>query len=409
MSRRRKESPSPARAASAAASRTWTPLLALALGAFAIGCTEFVVVGLLPQISVDLGVPEGAVGQLVTLNAVAVALGAPLLGAAMARYAGRPVLVASLLVFGAAHAVAAAAPTFAVLLATRLVTGACFGLYLAVGFGAAARLAAPGARARALAVFQGGITTATALGSPLGMLLERGSDGTEGWRLPFLAIAVLSGLAALAVLLAVPGLAPLRDQSLRERFAVLARKPVALGITAVAVFWAGTFCAFTYLLPLLREEAGLEGLSVVGVLLLAGVLGVAGNAVGGRGADRARGATLVAAVAAALAGLVLLFATASFAVAAVAVVGLWQLAAWSFVPAVQARIYELGGDAGDAAVSFSVAAFNAGIVLGAGLGGIALETAGLAGVGLSASVLTGLALVLTVLLVRFRPGEGPHA
>lgn len=382
--------------------RSWSPLLALALGAFAIGCTEFVVVGLLPQIAVDLDVPQGAVGQLVTLNAVAVALGAPLLGAAFAKRPCRPVLVWSLLLFGAAHVAAALAPNFAVLLFTRLVTGACFGLYLAVGFAAAARMAAPGARARALATVQGGITTATALGVPLGMLLGQSVDGTEGWRLPFLAIGLLSGLAALAVRGAVPQLPSSGTSSLRSRMGVLARGPVLLGIATITLFWAGSFCAFTYLLPLLTEGTGLGGNAVVGVLLLAGLLSVVGNVLGGRGADRAPAATLLTTTGVTLVGLVLLFLTASLPVAAVAMVGLWQLAAWSFVPAVQARVYELGGEA---AVSFSVAAFNVGIVLGAGLGGLALETAGLGGVGLGAVVLAALAFALTVLLVRVRhPG-----
>lgn len=375
-------------------------LLALALGAFAIGCTEFVVVGLLPQIAADLGVAEGAVGQLVTLNAVAVALGAPLIGASMAGRACRPVLVTTLLLFGVAHVLAAAAPNFVVLLISRLVTGARFGLYLAVAFAAAARLAPSGARARALATVQGGVTTATALGVPLGMLLGQSVGGTGGWRLPFLAIAVLAGLAALAIWTMVPMLAPDDEPSLRERLGVLTRRPVALGIVTIALFRAGSFCAFTYLLPLLGERTGLSGLAVTGVLLLAGVMSVAGNTLGGRGADRALSTTLLTTACVTLVGLVLLYVTASMPVAAIAMVAVWQLAAWSFVPAAQARIYELGGNAGEAAVSFSVAAFNVGIVVGAGLGGLALETAGLNAVGVVAAVLAAIALALTVQLVR---------
>lgn len=169
----------------------WIALAALAFGSFAIGCTEFVAVGLLPQIAQDLEVSQGTVGQLVTLNALAVALGAPLIGAAVARRACRPVLVVTLALFAAAHLLAAAAPNFTVLLISRLLTGAAFGLFLAVAFAAAARLAPDGARAGALATVQGGITTATALGVPLGMLLGQSVGTAAGWRLPFLAIAAL--------------------------------------------------------------------------------------------------------------------------------------------------------------------------------------------------------------------------
>jgi MFS transporter, DHA1 family, inner membrane transport protein len=377
----------------------WLALIALALGAFAIGCTEFVAVGLLPQIADDLQVSQGTVGQLVTLNAVAVAFGAPLIGAAVARRACRPVLVLTLVLFAAAHVLAALAPVFAVLLVSRLLTGAAFGLFLAVAFAAAARLAPDGARAGALATVQGGITTATALGVPLGMLLGQSVGTSTGWRLPFLAIGALALLAAVAIRVAVPALPPQGPSALGERLGVLGRRPVAVGIATIAVFWAGSFCAFTYLVPLLAERAGLDRGAVIWVVVLAGAMSVLGNVVGGRGADRALSATLLATAALTLLALVLLFVFAGFPPVAVVLVAGWQLAAWSFVPAAQARIYELGGEAG---VSFSVAAFNVGIVAGAGLGGLALDSVGLPGVGAVTSVLAAAAVALTAVLVRLR-------
>lgn len=376
-------------------------LFALALGSFAIGCTEFVAVGLLPQIAQDFGVAEGAVGQLVTLNALAVAIGAPALGALTARRACRPVLVWTLVVFALAHLVAAVAPSFPVLLLSRLVTGAAFGLFLAVGFAAAARLADESRRAGALAIVQGGITTATALGVPLGMLLA-GSAGAAGWRLPFVAIALLALAAAGAIGALVPRLAPEGPVSTGARLGVLLRWRVALGITMIATFWAGSFAAFTYVVPLLVERGGLGPLAVIGVLLLAGLLSVGGNVLGGRGADRALSATLVVTAAATLVGLLGLFVLGSSALPIVVFIALWQLAAWSFVPAAQAKIYTLGEEEGEAAVSFSVAAFNVGIVVGAGLGGLALESAGLGGVGVLATVLAAGALGVTVVVVRLR-------
>lgn len=381
-------------------------LFALALGSFAIGCTEFVAVGLLPQIAQDFGVAEGAVGQLVTLNALAVAIGAPALGALTARMACRPVLIWTLVAFALAHLVAAVAPSFPVLLLSRLVTGAAFGLFLAVGFAAAARLADESRRAGALAIVQGGITTATALGVPLGMLLA-GTAGSAGWRLPFVAIALLALAAAGAISALVPRLAPEGLVSTSARLGVLLRWRVALGITMIATFWAGSFAAFTYVVPLLVERGGLGQLAVIGVLLLAGLLSVGGNVLGGRGADRALSATLVVTAAVTLVGLLGVFVLGSAALPIVVFIALWQLAAWSFVPAAQAKIYALGEEEGEAAVSFSVAAFNVGIVVGAGLGGLALESAGLGGVGVLASVLAAVALAVTVVVVRLRTRADP--
>lgn len=376
-------------------------LLALALGSFAIGCTEFVAVGLLPQIAADLQVSQGAVGQLVTLNAIAVAVGAPLLGALFARRPCRPVLVGALVVFATAHLVAAAAPTFVILLLSRLVTGAMFGLFLAVAFAAAARLAAADARAGALALVQAGITSSTALGVPLGMWLAQ-TAGSAGWRMPFVAIAAIAMAAAAAIAGALPRMAAEGETALLERLGALGRGPVALGIATITVFWAGSFCAFTYIVPLLTESTGLSWQVVVPILLIAGLTSVAGNILGGRGADRALSATLAITAGVTLGGLVLLYFVAEIPLLAVAAILIWQLAAWSFVPAVQARIYELGGDQGEAAVSFSVAAFNVGIVLGAGLGGIAIEASGPRAVVATATVLAAAAFTLTITLNRTR-------
>lgn len=387
--RRRSETARPSSDARAAGGSL--ALWALAFGAFVVGCTEFMVVGLVPEMAVDLGVSQGAIGQLVTLNAVAVAFAAPLLGAAFAGRALRPVMVLALAAYAAAHALAAAAPSYEVLLASRLITGAAFGLFLATAFAAAARLAGPGGRARALATVQGGVTTATALGVPLHMILGQAA----GWRLPFVAVAAAAVLATAAVALRVPALAPDGGPSLGARLRVLGRRPVALGIATIALFWAGSLCAFTYLVPLLGERTGLSGGQITGVLLLAGAMSIAGNALGGRGADRALAPTLLVTAGAAFAALAALLFAAPIALAAVILVALWQLGAWTYVPAITTRIYEVGGATGEAAVSFSVAAFNVGIVVGAGLGGIALDGGGLVAVMAVATALAAGAFALT--------------
>ncbi len=374
-------------------------LVGLFLGAFAIGCTEFVVVGLLSLIADGFAVSEAAAGQLVTLNAVAVAVGAPVLAAATARLPRRAVLLAALAVFTVSHAVAALAPTFAVLLATRLVSGASFGLYIAVAIGTAGRLVPEQARARAMATVVAGVSTATALGVPLGTLLGQNA----GWRLPFAAIGALAVVAAVTIARTLPDLPAVEVAPLRTRLAALRTRPVALGIAAIVAFWAASFSAYTYLVPLLAA-ADVTGSAVTVVLFATGVAAVAGNVLGGRSADAHVRATLLVTTAVTVAALLLLGPATAAPVTAVVLVVVWQVAAWSYVPAAQAAVAHAAGPQAETAVSFTVSAFNVGIVVGAAAGGLALDTAGLSGVTILAAALGLLtaALVVAALPARHR-------
>lgn len=386
---------------SAAAPRTRPALAGLFLGAFAVGCTEFVVVGLLGLIAGGLAVSEAAAGQLVTLNAVAVAVGAPVLAAATARFPRRTVLLAALAVFAASHAAAALAPDYAVLLATRLVSGASFGLYIAVAIGTAGRLVPESARARAMATVVAGVSTATALGVPLGTLLGQ----SAGWRLPFAAIGALAVLAAVLVARTLPALPSEAVAPLRVRLAALRTRPVALGTAAIVAFWAATFTAYTYLVPLLAA-AGVEGVAVTAVLFATGLAAVAGNVLGGRAADTRLRATLLVTAAVTTAALLLLAPALATPVTAVALVVVWQLAAWSYVPAAQAAVARAAGAQAETAVSFTVSAFNVGIVVGAAAGGLALDTAGLPGV---TALAAALGVLTAALVVAALPARRPQS
>ncbi len=384
-----------------AAPRTRPALAGLFLGAFAVGCTEFVVVGLLGLIAGGLAVSEAAAGQLVTLNAVAVAVGAPVLAAATARLPRRTVLLAALAVFAASHAAAALAPDYAVLLATRLVSGASFGLYIAVAIGTAGRLVPERARARAMATVVAGVSTATALGVPLGTLLGQ----SAGWRLPFAAIGALAVLAAVLIARTLPALPSEAVAPLRARLAALRTRPVALGTAAIVAFWAATFTAYTYLVPLLAA-AGVEGVAVTAVLFATGLAAVAGNVLGGRAADARLRPTLLVTTAVTTAALLLLAPALAAPVTAVALVVVWQLAAWSYVPAAQAAVARAAGAQAETAVSFTVSAFNTGIVVGAAAGGLALDTAGLPGV---TALAAALGVLTAALVVAARPPPPPPA
>lgn len=373
----------PARSVERGAALPLLPLLAMALGSFAIGCTEFAAVALLPQIAADLGVSRGVAGQLVGLNALAVMIAAPLLSAALAKASVRSVAAYALGVFALAHIVAALSDSFVVIAATRLASGASFGLYLAVAFAAATRMACAAKRSSAMAIVQSGITTSTALGIPAGLALGRTGGDAAGWRSPFLVIAGLAIVAAIATAALLPQ-TPVEGATsagVYARLGVLRRGHVILGLVTISVFWGGSFGGLTYLVAYLDDGVHLSFNAIILVLLVAGAASVVGNFAGGAAADRFPAGALTTTAAGALIGLVLLFGSDAVALVIVGL-SLWQLATWSFVPIVQSRVYQLGGDQGEAAVSYAISAFNLGILTGAALGGLALDLAGFSAVGI---------------------------
>lgn len=370
---------------------------ALFAGAFAVSCTEFVVVGLLPQIATDLEVSEAVAGQLVTLNAVAFAVGAPVLAAAFHRMDRRKVLFGSLVVFALGHATAGLAPNYPVLLGSRLLSGGMMGLYLATAIGTAARLTEPAKRASTMALIVAGVSTATALGVPVSTLMGQ----HLGWRAPMLVIGGMA-LAALAFIAAVvPKTGADDGPPLGERVRALGAKPVVVGLSAIVLFWGASFTVYTYLVPLLEQRSGVHGTLVIVVLFIAGLCAVLGNIIGGKGADKNSRLTLLLTAGITAGSLLLVLPLSTGPVQAIILVTVWQLAAWSFVPTVQAALFQAAGKGGELAVSFAVSAFNVGIVAGAGFGGIALARAGLPGVAILGAALGVVALILVILLVRF--------
>ncbi|ANZ40784.1 hypothetical protein BBK82_37130 [Lentzea guizhouensis] len=366
-------------------------------GAFAVACTEFAVVGLLPQIARDLEVSEAAAGQLVTLNAVAFAISAPVLAAVCHRMDRRKVLFGALTVFALGHLTAGLAPNYPVLLGSRILSGAMMGLYLATAIGAAARLGGEEKRASSIATIQAGVNTATALGVPISTLLGH----QMGWRVPMLVIGAMALLSLGFIAVALPPTGADDGPPLKVRLRAIRTAPVLVGLTAITLFWGATFTVYTYLVPLLEQRAGLDSTMVIVVLVIAGVCAVVGNVIGGRGADTDSRKTLLITSAITSVALLAVLPMSTNAVQTIALVVVWQLAAWSFVPAVQAALFQAAGEGGELAVSFAVSAFNIGIVAGAGFGGIALDQAGLPGVAVLGAALSLLALGFVVLLVRY--------
>lgn len=380
--------------------RTPLALHALTVGAFGIGTTEFVIMGLLLQLATDLHVSVAAAGLLISGYALGVFVGAPLLTAATARLPRKTALLALMAVFTLGNLACALAPDYTVLMAARVLTSLAHGTFFGVGSVVATSVVAPERRASAIASMFTGLTVATLLGVPAGAWL-----GLHlGWRATFWAVAAV-GVVAFAVIArwvskeeAGQGSA----LSLRDAVALLRRPQVLLALGATVLGFAGVFAVFTFVQPLLTQLAGYSQSAVSAVLLLFGAGMIAGNIGGGRWADRALVAALLGslAVLAGVLGLMGLLLTSP--VAAALFVGLLGAAGFATVAPLQLRVLQQAQGAGQSlASSLNIAAFNLGNALGAWLGGVVIEHGrGLAALPWAAMALTLAGLAVAVVGVR---------
>jgi predicted MFS family arabinose efflux permease len=344
----------------------------LAAGAFAVGTSAYVVSGVLPAVSAELGVSITAAGQLTTAFALAYAVSAPLLATVTARWERRRLLLAALLVAAVGNALSAIATTYPLLLSGRIIAALGAAAYTPAATLFATALRPPEERGRAVAIVFGGLTLALALGVPVSSLLA----GSIGYRWVFALVAVVSLLTALAVRLQLPYLAGSASVSLRERFAVAADRRV-LTVLAITVFGVvATMSVYIYVVPLLTATTGLTG-STIGTLLLAYGLGaIVGNAWGGRATDRFGSIPTLLAT---LAGFIIMIATlpvtATTAVGAAVALFVWSVFTWSFNPPVQNLLLELA-PSGGLVLSLNASAIYFGMALAGVLGGAVIGTVG---------------------------------
>ena len=345
-------------------------LYALTAGAFGIGVTEFVIMGLLLDMSADLHVTLQAAGLLISGYALGVVVGAPVLTVLTRQWPRKTVLLALMAIFTIGNAACALAPGYGLLMAARVLTAFAHGSFFGVGSVVATGLVAPNKRASAIAVMFTGLTVANVLGVPLGTWLGQ----AYGWRATFWAVAAV-GLLALAIIQAfVP-----RDRAApatmdwRADVAALARRPVLLGLLTTVLGYGGVFAVFTYIAPLLTQITGLDKAAVPPILLVFGGGLVAGNLLGGKLADRRLQATVLGslvALAAVLGGMTLAL---HGAVLAIVFTGLLGVTAFATVAPLQMWVLSKAGGAGETlASSFNIAAFNLGNALGAWLGGVVI-------------------------------------
>jgi MFS transporter, DHA1 family, inner membrane transport protein len=343
-------------------------LLALALGGFGIGLTEFGIVGLLPEVAADFGVTVPVAGYLVSGYGLSVAVGAIALTAAVTRFDRKKVLLGLMVLFIAGNLISAIAPTYSVLLVGRIVAALCHGAFFGVGAVVAADIVAPKRRAGAISLMFGGLTAANVFGVPLGTLLGQ----HLGWRSTFWAITVIGIIALVGIWQLVPPTSAPTETSLRSEFGAFRRPQVWISVVVSALAFSGVIGGFTYIAFTLTEVSGFAKTTVPWLLVLFGVGTFVGNFVGGKVADRALDASLIVIMSLLTVVLTVFALTAQSKVMAIVSLLLMGTVGLAAAPGLQLRTMKYAPDASTMASGANIAAFNIGIALGAWLGGLAL-------------------------------------
>lgn len=364
----------------------------LGLSVFALGTSEFMLAGILEPLARDMGVSIPKAGLLVSAFAIGMVVGAPALAAATLRLPRRTTLIALLAIFGLGQVAGALAPTYGVLFASRVVSAlACAGFW-AVGAAVAVSLVPVNARARAMAIMVGGLSIANIAGVPAGAMLGQHA----GWRSAFWAVAVMTAIGLVGVVMLVPGTRPATGADaprLRRELRIYADRQVWVTLVSIALNAAAVFALFSYLSPLLTRTAGLAENWVPWVLALFGLGALTGTAIGGRIADAHLFGTMYTGIGASAVVLGVLALLAHDPVATVALAFLLGLTAFLTAPALNARMFNVANAAPTLAGATTTASFNIGNTLGPWLGGLVIN----AGWGYPAVAWTGALLAAAAL------------
>jgi len=375
-------------------------LLALAIGSFAIGMTEFVVMGLLPEIARELlptawaASQEDAIAQagwLITLYALGVVIGAPTIAASVAKYPRHRVMILLAGALTLCNALTLILPTFELVAASRLLAGLPHGAYFGIGALVAADVMGPGNRAKGIAFVLTGLTVANVVGVPLGTFLGQ----NLGWRWAFVMVVVIFAAATVAIALTVPHRAGEPSRTLRAELKVFRIPQVwfALGIGAIG--FGGFFAVYTYVSPLVTEAAGAPAWLVPIVLVVLGLGMTAGNLVGGHLADVNLVRSMLGLLGLLVVTQLLLALTSGWIVTVIVFVFAVAFASSAVSPTVQTRLMDVAGDNQSIAAALNHSAFNTGNAVGAALGGAVIA----AGLGYTAPVWVGLLLALGGLVI----------
>lgn len=372
-------------------------LWALTLSAFAIGTTEFVIVGLIPIIATDLGVSLPSAGLLVSLYAVGVAIGAPILTALTGRWNRKIVLMSLMGLFVIGNLLAWQAPSYETLILARILTGLAHGVFFSIGSMIATSLVSKEKEASAIAIMFTGLTVALVTGVPLGTWIGQ----HFGWRATFLVVSALGLIALIGSALLVPSnLKKSIPATFKEQLQVIVKPQLLLVYLMTILGYGGTFTAFTYLAPILEQQTKFAPSAVAIIMLVYGVSVAIGNIWGGKLADKRGPISALSIIFSSLSIILLLFTfTMQSKVGAVLTILVWGAFAFGNVPGLQIYVVKQAEkytpNAVDVASGLNIAAFNIGIALGAIIGGSVVENMTLQDTAWIGAVISLLALAVT--------------
>lgn len=378
-------------------------LLALALSAFAIGTTEFVIMGLLPEVAGDLQVTIPSAGWLISGYALGVAIGAPIMALLTAKLPRKRTLVLLMIIFIIGNVLCALAYTYNLLMLARVVTALCHGAFFGIGAVVAASLVAPSRQASAVALMFTGLTLANVLGVPLGTWFGQ----LFGWRATFWGVAIIGIFAFIALIVSLPTNKEEKPVHLASEVSALANGKLWLSLLMTVFFAAAMFALFSYIAPLLLQVTGITDRGVSWTLFLIGAGLTVGNILGGKLADWKVSFSLILSFVL-IAVFSLLFSWTSHALwLAEITLFLWAMATFATVPGLQINVVRHGKDAPNLVSTLNISAFNVGNALGAWVGGAVIDKGyGLTSVPVAAAALAVVGLVICLITFRKSGGQG---
>ncbi|ANF56805.1 MFS transporter [Halotalea alkalilenta] len=345
------------------------PIIALAIAAFGIGTTEFVIMGLLPEMAADLQVTIPQAGMLVTGYALGVVVGGPILAVISARWPRKPTLIALTCMFVIGNVACALAPGYYTLMAARVLTSLSHGAFFGIGAVTAASLVPPEKRGHAISLMFAGLTLANVLGVPFGTALGQ----AFGWRSTFAAVTLIGVVALVALWRWVPGRLPRSHGRIIGEFTVLRQKPVLLALGMSVLASVSMFSVFTYITPMLNQVTGVGGHTVTLFLLVYGVGLTFGSLLGGRLSGGKLMPPMIKLMAGVVAILVIFWLTLADFWIALATMFIWGMFAFALVPLLQLLIVDQSAEAPNLASTLNQSAFNLGNAIGATLGGVVID------------------------------------
>ncbi|RKG33980.1 MFS transporter [Acinetobacter tianfuensis] len=376
------------------------PLIALAVGAFAIGTTEFSPMGFLPEIAADLSVSIPQAGLLISAYAIGVMLGAPLMTLWLARFPKRTALILLMAIFTIGNILATIAPNYLGLMAARLVTSLNHGAFFGLGSVVAASVVPKDKQASAVAMMFMGLTIANIGGVPLATWVGQ----NIGWRMSFAAITLLGIITMLALWKALPHSQQTEQPNVRAELKVLTRMPVVLALLTTVMSAGAMFALYTYIAPSLKAftHAGPEFITFV--LVLIGIGFSIGNHLGGKLADQSLDKTLIGFLVLLMLMMLLFPILATTTIGAAIALIIWGAAAFAVVPPLQMRVMTVAHDAPSLASSVNIGAFNLGNALGAVAGAAVLNfNLSYAAVSYAGAALSAVALILVFIQMKLKP------